>query len=130
MITWRHDVERHRRRHRRKGEATAEPAEQEAVETDITIHVFTVSAALVGACLTAIGIFIMSRRLSHVRSFGEVLIALDAILFLFSCLLSYFALRMRRKGRRHRAERLAEEFFFLALGFMAFICCFIIYELA
>lgn len=103
---------------------------RENIEVDITIHVFTVSATLVGVCLTVIGIFIMSHRLVNVKSFGEVLIAFDAFLFLVACALSYFALRMRRKVRRHRLERLAEEVFFTALTFMVFICGFIIYELA
>jgi uncharacterized membrane protein len=103
---------------------------REIIEVDIIIHVFTVSATLVGVCLTVIGIFIMSRRLSHVNSFGEVLLACDALLFLIACIFSYSALRMRRKERRHRLERLAEEVFFLALTFMVFICGFIIYELA
>ncbi len=102
----------------------------ETIEVDITIHVFTVSATLVGVCLTVIGIFFMSRRLSHIKSFGEVLIAFDALLFLVSCFLSYAALRMRRIERRHRQERFAEEVFFAALAFMVFICGFIIYELA
>lgn len=102
----------------------------ETIEVDITIHVFTVSATLVGVCLTVIGIFFMSRRLSHIKSFGEMLIAFDSLLFLVSCFLSYTALRMRRIERRHRQERLAEEVFFAALVFMVFICGFIIYELA
>jgi hypothetical protein len=102
----------------------------ESIEVDIIIHVFTVSATLVGVCLTVIGIFIMSRRLSHVKSFGEVLLACDAFMFLASCSLSYSALRIRRKERRHKLERLAEEVFFTALAFMVFICGFIIYELA
>lgn len=70
----------------------------------------------------------MSRHLSHVKSFGEVLLAFNALIFLVSCILSYAALRMRRKGRRHRLERLGEEVFFVALVFMVFICGFIIYE--
>ncbi len=109
--------------------AQSEPS-SETIDVDITIHVFTVSATLVGVCLTVIGIFIMSRRLAHVKSFGEVLLAIDAFLFLCACFLSYFALKRRRKGRRHRLERLAEEIFFAALAFMVFICGFIIYELA
>lgn len=101
---------------------------QEFVEFDITIHIFAVSATLVGVCLTVIGIFIMSRRLSHVKSYGEELLAVDALLFLVSCILSYSALRKRREGRRHRVEKIAEEVFFVALAFMAFICVFIVYE--
>lgn len=102
----------------------------ESIDVDITIHVFTVSATLVGVCLTVIGILFMSRRLSNVKSFGEVLTAFDALLFLVSCILSYTALRLRRKERRHRMERRAEEIFFAALTFMVFICGVIMYELA
>lgn len=102
---------------------------RENIDVDITIHVFTVSATLVGVCLTVIGIFIMSHRLSHVKSFGEELLAFDALLFLAACSLSYSSLRMRRKERRFRLERLSEELFFVALTFMVFICGFIIYEL-
>ncbi len=97
-------------------------------ETDLTIHIFSVSAALVGVCLTVIGIFVISHRLSHVRSFGEKLLAVDALTFLSSCLLSYFSLRMRRKQRQHLLERLAEEIFFVGLVMMAGICFLVVYE--
>ncbi len=103
---------------------------RETIDVDITIHVFTVSATLVGVCLTVIGIFLMSRRLSHVRSFGELLLAFDALTFLASCMLSYAALKIRRIKRRHRLERLGEEVFFFALTLMVFICGLIIYEFA
>jgi hypothetical protein len=102
----------------------------ETINIDIIIHIFTVSATLVGVCLTVIGIFIMSRRLAQVKSFGEELLAIDAFLFLVACFLSYAALKNRRIARRHQLERLAEEIFFIALAFMVFICAFIIYELA
>lgn len=99
------------------------------VDLDITIHIFTVSATLVGVCLTVIGIFIMSRRLSHIKSYGEELLALDAFLFLVSCVLSYTALQKRHEGQRHRVETIAEKVFFAALTFMTFICLFIVLEL-
>lgn len=54
----------------------------EIAEVDVTIHILSVSATLVGVCLTVIGIFIMSKRLSHVKSFGEKLLAFDALFFL------------------------------------------------
>lgn len=97
-------------------------------ETDLTIHVFSVSAALVGVCLTVIGLFQISHRLSHVRSFGEKLLAVDALIFLSSCLLAYFSLQMRRTCRQHSLERLAEEVFFAGLVMMAGICFLIVYE--
>jgi len=101
----------------------------EFVEFDIIINIFSVSATLVGVCLTVIGIFILSQRLSHIKSYGEELLALDALLFLATCIHSYIALRNRKKARRYRLERVTEEMFFVALVLMAFICVFIVFEL-
>lgn len=100
----------------------------EKTELDLTLPIFTVSATLVGVCLTVIGIFIMSKRLTHVKSLGEELLALDALFFLAACILSYLSLRLRRKNRQHLVERIAEEIFLAGLVFMGFICFFIIYE--
>jgi uncharacterized membrane protein len=102
---------------------------KEFVETDLTIHVFSVSAALVGVCLTVIGLFVISRKLNPVKSFGEKLLAVDAMIFLLSCLLSYLSLKKRRKRRQHLMEKVAEETFFLALILMASICFLIVYEI-
>lgn len=102
---------------------------KEFVEVDITIHIFAVSATLVGVCLTVISLFIISRKLSHVKSLGEQLLAFDALLFLSSCILSYSALRVRKKGRQHTLEKIGEEVFFAALVLMVTVCVFIVYEL-
>ena len=101
---------------------------KEYVETDLTIHVFSVSAALVGVCLTVIGIFLVSHRLTHIKSVGEKLLAIDALVFLSSCLLSYISLKLRKKRRQHLLEKFAEEIFFLGLIMMAAICFLIVYE--
>ena len=53
----------------------------------------------------------------------------DAVLFLSSCILSYWALRTRSSCRMYRVERFADTVFLLALMFMAFICIFITYEI-
>ena len=101
----------------------------EFVEFDIIIHIFSISATLVGVCLTVIGIFNVSRRLSHIKSYGEELLALDALLFLATCIHSYIALRSRRQERKQRFEHITEQMFFVALVLMAFICVFIVFEL-
>jgi hypothetical protein len=88
-----------------------EPA-KDYIETDLTIHVFSVSAALIGVCLTVIGIFVIIHRLNHVKSIGEKLLAVDALIFLSMCLLSYFSLEMRKKRRQHLLEKIAEEVIF------------------
>ena len=97
-------------------------------EFDLTIHIFSVSAALLGVCLTVIGLFVISHRLSPVKSLGEKLLAVDASIFLTTCMLAYFSLRIRRKQRQHLLERIAEEVFFFGLIMMAFICFLIVYE--
>ncbi len=102
---------------------------KEYIETDLTVHVFSVSAGLVGVCLTVIGLFVITHKLNHVRSFGEKLLAVDSVIFLSSCLLSYVSLKMRKIRRQHRWERIAEEVFFLGLILMAAICFLIVYEL-
>ncbi len=102
---------------------------KEFIDVDITIHIFAASATLVGVCLTVISLFIISRRLSQVKSFGEQVLAFDALLFLTACILSYMALRRRRMGKYRRLEKIAEEVFFFALALMALICIFIVFEL-
>jgi hypothetical protein len=102
---------------------------QQELEVDICVLVFTASAAMVGVCLTVIGIF---RLLTHVRelqTYGDDLLAIDAGLFLISCLLSYWALRTRRRRRMLGLELIADVIFLIALCLMALICGLITYAL-
>ena len=101
---------------------------KEFVEFDLTIHVFTVSATLVGACLTVIGIFSHFGK-GRAKSFGEDLLTFDALLFLLSCVLSYRALKMRGKKRHHFLEKMADNLFLTALTLMTLICGLIVYEI-
>jgi branched-subunit amino acid permease len=63
------------------------------LEEDICIHIFTVSSAMVGVCLTVIGLIRVVITLGKADTFADDLLACDALLFLTSCLLSYGALR-------------------------------------
>lgn len=69
---------------------------KEGIECDIKIHIFTISATLVGVCLTVISLFIISHTLMNVSRIGEALLAGDSLAFLGVCLFSYNALLMRR----------------------------------
>ena len=98
------------------------------VEFDLTIHVFTVSATLVGVCLTVIGILrhLGGARVSH---YGQELIAIDAFLFLICCILSYAALKIRHHlKRKSLLINIADYLFIIALSLMAVICGLIVYE--
>jgi len=97
------------------------------LEPDISVHIFTASAGLVGVCLTVIGLIRVIITAHQIDTLIDDLLALDAVLFLGSCLLSYWALRTRTLRRMHRVERFADAVFLLGLALMVMICGFITY---
>jgi amino acid transporter len=99
------------------------------LEEDISIHIFTVSSAMVGVCLTVIGLIRVVITFGKADTVADDLLAADAFLFLLSCLLSYSALRTRSKRRMHRRERIADGIFILAMILMVVICGFITYAI-
>ena len=57
------------------------------LEQDISIHIFTVSSAMVGVCLTVIGLIRVVITLGTADTLTDDFLAGDALLFLISCLL-------------------------------------------
>lgn len=85
---------------------------------------------MVGVCLTVIGLL---RVLIHMRktdTMADDLLALDAVLFLVSSLLSYWSLRTRSTKRMHRLERIVDGVFLSAMLLMVGICGFITYAIS
>ena len=70
------------------------------VEHDIAVHIFTASAALVGVCLTVLGLFRISDKLRNVGGVGNELVAVDAVFFLGSCIVSYLELVSQPRANR------------------------------
>ena len=100
------------------------------LEEDICVHLFTVSSAMVGVCLTVIGVIRVVITLGKIDTVADDLLAADALLFLIACLLSYWALRTRSIRRMHRVERLADSGFILAMILMTAICGVITYAVS
>jgi cytochrome c oxidase assembly factor CtaG len=100
-----------------------------SLEEDVCVHIFTVSAAMVGVCLTVIGLIRVVITFGKVDTVADDLLAADALLFLIACLLSYWALRSRSIRRKHRAERIADGAFIVAMILMTAICGFITYAM-
>jgi len=100
------------------------------LEQDICIHIFTVSSAMVGVCLTVIGLIRVVITLGRADTLADDLLAGDALLFLISCLLSYWALRSRSLRRMHRLEKIADGIFILAMIGMVIICALITYTIS
>jgi len=100
------------------------------LEQDICIHIFTVWSAMVGVCLTVIGLIRVVVTLGKADTLADDCLAIDALLFLISCLLSYWALRSRGVDRMHRVERIADAIFIFAMIGMVVICALITYTIA
>jgi hypothetical protein len=98
-------------------------------ERALSGHIFSVSAGLVGVCLTVIGLFHLFRRPGEIQSVADNLIAIDAIIFLFACILAYLGIRSGDERRWRRLESAADGLFLIGISGMVLICSLIAYEL-
>jgi len=113
-----------------EGETNGQRDPNTHLEHDICIHIFTVSSAMVGVCLTVIGLIRVVITLGRADTLADDLLAGDALLFLISCLLSYWALRSRGLRRMHRLEKIADVIFIVAMIGMVIICAVITYTIS
>jgi hypothetical protein len=113
-----------------KGEIRRQREQNNHLEQDISIHIFTVSSAMVGVCLTVIGLIRVVITLGKADTITDDFLAGDALLFLVACLLSYWALRSRGQRRMHRIERVADAIFIIAMIGMVAICALITYTVS
>jgi hypothetical protein len=113
-----------------EGETNGQRDPNTHLEHDICIHIFTVSSAMVGVCLTVIGLIRVVITLGRADTLADDLLAGDALLFLISCLLSYWALRSRGSRRMHRLEKIADGIFIVAMIGMVIICAVITYTIS
>jgi hypothetical protein len=113
-----------------EGETNGDRDSNTNLEHDISIHIFTVSSAMMGVCLTVIGLIRVVITLGRADTLADDFLAGDALLFLVSCLLSYWALRSRSLHRMHRLERVADAIFIIAMIGMVIICALITYTIS
>lgn len=85
---------------------------------------------MVGVCLTVIGLIRVVITLGTADTLADDFLAGDAMLFLISCLLSYWALRSRSVHRMLRLERIADGIFICAMIGMVVICALITYTIS
>ena len=98
-------------------------------DEDLSIHIFSASATMLGICLTVIGLLRVVITVRGSQTLADDLLALDSILFLASCILSYVALRRRKTQRRHRLELLADRLFVAGLVPIVLASIIIVYQL-
>ncbi|HEY0199177.1 MAG TPA: hypothetical protein VGC19_11675 [Rhodanobacter sp.] len=104
--------------------------ERKRLDDNICVHIFTASAAMVGVCLTVIGIIRVVISLRKSDLFADDLLAVNAMLYLASCLLSYWALRTLSVMRNYRLERTADIVFLVALTLTAINCGYITWAIS
>lgn len=97
---------------------------------DVCIHIFTVSAGMVGVCLTVIGLIRIVISIRKVDTLADDLLAGNAVLFLVACLTAYAALRTRDRVRMARLEHAADAIFLVAMTVMVVACLFITFSIA
>ena len=91
------------------------------------MHIFTISAGLVGVCLTAVGLLRVLASHSRIETLGGKLLSADALLFLVCCLLSFWSFKIFNPRRRDNLRKVIDWLFLLALMFMVAVCTLVAY---
>jgi hypothetical protein len=101
------------------------------LEVDLNLHIFTVSAGLVGVCLTVIGIIRIAINANPgYTTFADDLLAITAFVFIVSCLLAYSSLRTARdSSTTRRIEAYADRLFIAGLAMMFVTCALVTWTL-
>ena len=100
-----------------------------AKDRDIASHIFTTSSVMLGLCLTIVSIMRGQQNAAMFETIVDDIIAVDALIFLTSCFLSYTALRIRHKRRIHQIEAFADWLFLLGLTGMGIACSLFVWSI-
>lgn len=99
-------------------------------EFSLMVAIFSVSAGMVGVCLTGIGLLQVITTLQKVSTLSDEFLALDAGLFLICCLMIFLSFRLKSDRFKKRLQRIADVAFFVGLLLMAVICVMITFAFA
>jgi hypothetical protein len=95
----------------------------------IFTHIMNQSSIKVGMCLTLLGLMKVVEGVKAVTTITDELLAINAVAFLLSTMLTYFALKNADQNRKRALGRVADFIFSGALVLLAVICCIIAFEL-
>lgn len=102
-------------------------ARQSRGET-LGVYIFSASIAMVGVCLTVIGVLSIDPRLRPIAHGSDFLLSLASLAYLVSGILAYMMLRAEKYSRSLFFIRVTETFFILALAITVLICILLAYE--
>jgi hypothetical protein len=93
------------------------------------ITMFSASTALVGVCLTTIGLIVVIKNLSDFSTLCDALLAVDSLLFLFAALFSFISFRLQFRWRWRALLLAAEVALLCGLSFMVVVCAILAWAL-
>ena len=99
----------------------------EKQEENISNQIFSVSACMIGVCFTVINLIHISVVAKGIETLGDELTALDAVIFVLACFMSYVAIKTKNRKRRLYLEKLTDGVFLSGLLLMVFVCIFVVY---
>jgi hypothetical protein len=105
---------------------TTDP-EKEERDHALNMTLFAVSAGMVGVCLTSIGILRLVSAQTSVRTIGDDLLAIDAVVFVLACGLSFAWFRVRSPAARRMLRAGVDVLVLAGLIGMAGICSLVAY---
>jgi hypothetical protein len=85
-------------------------------DSRIANHILPTSATMTGVCVTIISIVRLTESRHQISTIIDNLLAINSLIFLLSCFLSY--LSMRPLPRSERFEKYADIFFLIGLFLM------------
>ena len=104
-----------------------ESIQKEEIETSISVDVFSVSAAMVGVCLTVIQLIQMNVAQKPNTIVDEIL-AFDSIIFMLACVVAFLALKSKRHSRfKKKLENISDCCFLLAISTMVVAITLVVY---
>jgi len=96
--------------------------ESDSRNHDHRLTLFSVSAGMVGVCLTGVGLIGIVKGIRNVESAVDEILTVSALLFLLSTAFYFFALFRRDQTRRGMIDNVAAIVFFLSLTLLLVAC--------
>jgi hypothetical protein len=106
------------------------PLRRGPLAVDTCVHIYTISAAMIGVCLTGIGLIRVVITIKRTNTLADDLLCLNAIVFLFATISAYWALRARGERRLEHLEFAADVAFVIGMALMVAVCLFITYAIS
>jgi hypothetical protein len=98
------------------------PDDSENRKHDLRLTLFSVSAGMVGVCLTGVGLIGVVKGIRNAESIVDEILTVSALLFLTSTACYFFTLYRRDQTGRSALDIVADALFFLSLALLLAAC--------